>query len=164
MPANSPRVAQDVLQKFRIIVGAMQGHYQRIHTETTVSGAQLWFLQEVAAHPGITLGTIAQMLAVHQSTASNQLEKLVRKGLVTRVKNKADRRITHLELTEAGQALLASAPAPARGLLQEAVLTMDAAALARLDAALAELVTRLPNGDEDAHTPLAQLLHSGSIE
>ncbi|WP_187359975.1 MarR family winged helix-turn-helix transcriptional regulator [Chitinolyticbacter meiyuanensis] len=160
MPTATPETALAVLQQFRLVVSAMQGQYQRMHRQTGLSGAQLWFLQEIASEPGLTLGQVAQRLAIHQSTASNQLEKLVRRGLVLRNKQAVDRRVTRLQLTEAGHAALAASSGPARGLLQQTLLTMPEPELQMLHAALSALGQRLGPwlSEHDAHTPLATLL------
>ncbi|WP_018749492.1 MarR family winged helix-turn-helix transcriptional regulator [Chitiniphilus shinanonensis] len=161
-PVATEGSALAVIQHFRVIVAAMQGQYRSMHKQTGLSGAQLWFLREVAADPGLTLGQVAQRQAIHQSTASNQLEKLVRRGLVQRVKGEQDRRLTRLQLTEAGKAALAETPGPARGVLQELLLTMPQDELHQLDTALAAVVNRLePWLDHEhpaAQTPLATLL------
>ncbi|WP_169307473.1 MarR family winged helix-turn-helix transcriptional regulator [Chitiniphilus eburneus] len=154
-----------VLQHFRLIVAAMQGHYRSMYKQTGLSGAQLWFLREVAAEPGLTLGQVAQRQAIHQSTASNQLEKLVRRGLVQRIKGEEDRRLTRLQLTAAGLATLEETPGPPRGVLQELLVSMPHAELQQLDTALAGLVERLApwldQNDTAVKTPLAAMLEQG---
>ncbi|UXY17095.1 MarR family winged helix-turn-helix transcriptional regulator [Chitiniphilus purpureus] len=152
-----------VLQKFRLIIAAMQEQYRNMYRQSGLSGAQLWFLKEVGKEPGLTLGQVAQRLTIHQSTASNQLEKLARRGLVQRIKGDTDRRVTRLQLTPAGHAALGRVTGPTRGLLQETLLTLPRDELVRLDHSLAVLVQRLEpwldDADQAAHTPLASLLN-----
>jgi DNA-binding MarR family transcriptional regulator len=53
------------------------------------------------------VGTVADLLAVDQSTASRLVEQAVRAGYLTRDPGSEDRRRTRLTLTESGVALLA---------------------------------------------------------
>jgi DNA-binding MarR family transcriptional regulator len=53
--------------------------------------------------PGV--GDVAEQLAVDASTASRLAEQAVRAGYLTRAPGRADRRRTHLQLTDSGRAL-----------------------------------------------------------
>ena len=71
-----------ILQKFRIIVRAAQKYSQRVEKLLGVSGAQLWILKEIDMDPGLRVGEIAKRLAIHQTTTSNLLDVLEKKGMV----------------------------------------------------------------------------------
>ena len=59
-----------------------------------------------------------------------------------------DQRVVRLYLTEAGTALLARAPSPARGVLPEALRLLDPEALARLQGELDGLLLQIRDLDE----------------
>jgi DNA-binding MarR family transcriptional regulator len=147
-PAGAGSDALAVLQKFRYVIRAAQRHSQWIEGQTGLPGAQLWLLAEVNAEPGVRAGELARKMALHQSTASNLIERLVARGLVERLREPSDARIVRLGLTAAGERLLARAPEPARGLLPQVLQDLDAAALQRLAAGLDEVIVRVRALDE----------------
>lgn len=137
-----------VLQRFRILIRAAQKHSQWIEKQSGISGVQLWALQELAEAPGLRVGELAGRMALHQSTASNLVERLEQLGLARRERSSTDQRVVLLSVTDLGRATLAQAPAPARGLLPEALRHMAADDLQRLQAQLDVLLRQAQAMDE----------------
>lgn len=137
-----------VLQRFRILIRTAQRHSQWIERQSGVTGAQLWALQELFEAPGLRVGELAKRMALHQSTASNMIDKLESSGLVSKERTSADQRVVRLSLTDAGRDLLARAPSPARGVLPEALRLLDEEALARLQGELDGLLKQIKDLDE----------------
>jgi DNA-binding MarR family transcriptional regulator len=130
----------EVLVHFRTVVRAIRRHYQRVEQACGISGAQLWALAQLAEAPGLRVGELAQALAIHQSTASNLLDKLESAGLVSRRRSDEDLRVVRLHLTARGRRVLARAPRPRRGVLQQGLLDLPDASLRTLNRELATLV------------------------
>jgi hypothetical protein len=63
-----------------------------------------------------------------------------------------------LQVLPAGQAVLCLAPGPFAGVLPEALASLDAQTLERLDQDLAHLIAALHAGERAAGIPLAQML------
>lgn len=140
-PANRSGVSPlTVLQRFRVLIRAAQKHSQWIEKQSGISGAQLWALQELSETQGLRIGELAERMALHQSTASNLLDRLEQMGLVRRDRNHRDQRIVHVSVTPEGLRKLKSAPSPSRGLLPEALRQMDADDLAVLQQQLDRLL------------------------
>jgi DNA-binding MarR family transcriptional regulator len=59
-----------------------------------------------ASYPMVTIGDIAQALQVRQSSASLLVDRSVRRGLLDRREDPADRRRAIVQLTEEGQRVL----------------------------------------------------------
>jgi DNA-binding MarR family transcriptional regulator len=95
------------------------------------------------------VGQITARLAIAQTTTSNLLEGLVRKGYVVKTRDQEDARVVKLALSDAGVALLDAAPKPARGLLPEALAKLDVAGLASLNAGLQGLLESIDDLDEE---------------
>jgi DNA-binding MarR family transcriptional regulator len=131
---------REVLVHFRAVVRAIRRHYQQVEDACGISGAQLWALVHVDEAPGLRVGDLARTLAIHQSTASNMLDKLESAGLVARRRNDQDQRVVQLFITARGRRVLARAPRPLRGVLQQGLLDLPAESLARLNCELATLV------------------------
>lgn len=145
---NRPATPLSVLQRFRVLIRSAQRHSHWIEKHSGVTGAQLWAMQELSESPGLRVGDLAKRMALHQSTASNLIDKLESGGHLYKERQAADHRVVRLHLTESGAALLAAAPSPARGLLPEALRLMDEVALARLQGDLDTLLGYIHQVDE----------------
>ena len=138
------------LQGLRVVMRAAQRHSMQIEKQCGVSGAQLWVMQEIWEQPGLRMGELAARMSIHQTTASNLVEALVRKSHVRKVRDQPDQRVVSLSLTEQGLAVIAVAPQPARGLLPGALAQLDAASLMQLNAGLAALLAVVSPDDQQA--------------
>lgn len=137
-----------VLQRFRVLIRTAQRHSQWIERQSGVTGAQLWALQELAESPGLRVGELAVRMALHQSTASNMVDKLESGGMLRKERTSVDQRVVRLYLTDGGQDLLSRAPSPARGVLPEALRLLDEEALLRLQQELDGLLRQIKDMDE----------------
>lgn len=137
-----------VLQRFRVLIRTAQRHSQWIERQSGVTGAQLWALQELSEAPGLRVGELANRMALHQSTASNMVDRLETGKLLRKERTSVDQRVVRLYLTEEGEALLRRAPSPARGVLPEALRLLDEEALSRLQGELDVLLRQIKNLDE----------------
>ena len=129
-----------VLKQFRIVIRNIKTQYLDIQRATGVSGAQLWTLCVIADNPGLKAGELARALAIHQSTASNLLDRLSQLGYIERRREDTDQRVVTIHLTPAGHAVVKNAPQPAIGLLQNALLSLSDERLAGLQQHLGELI------------------------
>ncbi|HJU70998.1 MAG TPA: MarR family transcriptional regulator, partial [Paucimonas sp.] len=93
--------------------------------------------------PGLRVGEIADRMAIHQTTVSNLLDALEKRGLVLKARDPEDQRAVKLSLSDQGRKLLESAPKPARGLLPEALQQMAPEQLAQLDRGLQDLLSSI---------------------
>ncbi len=147
-----------VLQKFRLIFKSVKKHFQWVETETGVSGSQLWALAQIAAAPGLRVTELARALVIHQSTASNLIDKLAQRKLLRRERTSADQRVVLLYLTACGQAVVAKAPRPFAGVLPDALARLPHADLCALDALLKALAQLMRVRDASGRrTPLADI-------
>jgi len=107
------QLSLQVLKKFRVIYGSIRQHFREIEQTCGVTGSQLWILQEVTKTPGIGVSELADRLSIHQSTASQLVEKLVGRQLIIKERSKEDQRRVGLWLTPDAAILLKKAPGPA---------------------------------------------------
>jgi DNA-binding MarR family transcriptional regulator len=146
-PAPASRSRRDaaarVLRRFRVVFSAVRNHFRGLESTVGISGAQVWALSQVAAHPGMGVGQLARAMDVHQSTASNLVRALIEAGMVASERSTADQRAVHLHATAKGLKLLAGAPAPFVGVLPDALRRLDHATLERLDGDLEQVIREL---------------------
>jgi len=147
-PAPAAASHMEALKKLRIVIRAAQRHSTWIEKQCGVSGAQLWVMQELSDAPGLRVGELAMKLAMHQTTTSNLVDILARRGLVIKKRDQHDQRVVRLTLSSEGKKLLKAAPQPTRGLLPEALRHLDQAHLQELDSGLQALLDLLDATDE----------------
>lgn len=151
-------VRVEVLQKFREVFSAVRFHFDEVSKQLGVTGTELWAMWELQQNPSQRVSDLAARLSVRQSTVSNLIERLENLGLASRVREDADRRVVRLKLTAEGRRILRRAPAPARGVLPDALEQLAQQDLERLRDALgmllSQIATRVPGADK---TPLSDL-------
>ena len=145
---TSPRaekmdLALGVLGKFREVFRAAKVHFGTVHISVGVSGAQLWALWELHREPGLRVTELALRLSLRQSTVSNLIEQLAQSKHLKRKRNDADQRVVRLYLTASGRKLVDNAPQPARGVLPDALESLDAKTLKKLDIQLRTLLSAM---------------------
>lgn len=148
--------AAQVLRRFRLVFNAVKTHFQRVEKKAGIGGAQLWALSIIGARSGIGVTGLARAMDVHQSTASNLVKGLIDRELVTAAKDGPDRRTVQLRVLPAGTRVLKRAPGPFAGVLPQALASLDASTLARLDADLGLLIGALGADERGANIPLGQ--------
>lgn len=146
-----------MLRQFRVVFNSVKTHFRQVERDAGLGGAQLWALSVIAQSPGIGVTELARALDIHQSTASNLVRTLTGRGLVAAAREGQDRRSVALRALPAADAVLQRAPLPFAGVLPDALASLDAATLARLEQDLGRLIEVLQADTESAQVPLAQL-------
>jgi len=95
----------------------LQSTSKRMESTLGVTGPQRLVVRLVGRFPGITAGTLAQILHVHPSTLTGVLKRLEKRGLLERKSDPLDGRKALFALTEAGRAL----DVPSTGTVESAV-------------------------------------------
>jgi DNA-binding MarR family transcriptional regulator len=114
------------LNSLRRMVRAIRVSSRAAEDSLKISGAQLFVLQQLAAHPAASLGELAARTLTHQSSVSVVVSRLVARRLVARRASFADGRRIELSLTATGRALLARAPVLAQARLLQALRALPA--------------------------------------
>lgn len=107
-----------VLISLRKIIRAIDLHSKHIERESGLTGPQLLVMQLVATYGEVTAGVIARDISLSQATVTSIIDRLERKQLLRRERNKDDKRKVMVTLTDAGSIALAQAPT----LLQESFI------------------------------------------
>jgi len=134
---------QQALDAFRRIVQALRAADRAGKRRAGLSTAQLFALQQIAAHPGASINDVAALTFTHQSSVSVVTQRLVAKRLVAKVAASHDRRRQRLAPTAAGKRVLQRAPQAVQERLIAAIASLkpaDRRALARSLSDVARLV------------------------
>ncbi len=155
--AQEPVTPAQVLRRFRVVFNAVRTHFRDMEKQVGLGGAQVWALSIIKAHPGIGMGGIAQNMEIHQSTASNLIKALQKRGLIEMTKASEDRRNVCLKILPEGTALLKKVSGPFEGVLPVALSELKESTLKRLDKDLSELIVLLKADESAEEVPLASI-------
>jgi DNA-binding MarR family transcriptional regulator len=153
----APTPSTRVLRQFRVVFNAIKTHFRNVEKAAGIGGSQLWALSVIQQHPGIGVNGLAGKMDIHQTTASNLVKTLLAQGLIEQAKSSTDRRMVTMTLSPAGERSLEKAPMPFAGVLPDALASIDAATLIRLEHDLDILIAALEAGNAGADTPLSDL-------
>ncbi|MEI4235094.1 MarR family winged helix-turn-helix transcriptional regulator [Roseovarius sp. D22-M7] len=138
------------LVALRRILRATEIYGRKLANAAGLTAVQFRVLQIVAERGNCTATEIAHKMRVSQATVTSLVDKLVKRGVVTREKSKTDRRQTHIIITKSGRDLVTHAP---DALQQRYVRNFEALAdweQAQLVASLERVATMLDAADLDA--------------
>lgn len=77
-----------------------------IRLKLSLSAFELLALMISGKHQAVTMSSLAQGMSVPMSTATGIVDRMVKKGLLERVRSEEDRRIVTVSLTESGKELI----------------------------------------------------------
>src|SRR5262245_41388371 len=101
--------ALDVLELMRVIWAldhALHSRSKAMASALGVTGPQRFVLRLVQRTPGISSGALANHIHLHPSTLTGVLQRLERRGLLVRRRDRADARRVLLQLTSKGRRML----------------------------------------------------------
>ncbi len=138
------------LDALRRIVRALGTSARTAERTAGITGAQLHVLAQLSDASASSLNELAARTFTHQSTVSVVVDRLVRRGLVTRTRSAEDARRVVLALTPAGRGVLRRAPPPAQTQLIQALERLRAPQSRALALALGRVVRRMGLSDGPA--------------
>jgi DNA-binding MarR family transcriptional regulator len=121
------RDGASALDSMRRIVRALGISARTAERSIGITGAQLFVLRVLDAHPAQSLNELAMLTFTHQSTVSVIVDRLVSRGFVTRLRSDTDGRRVVLALTAAGRRTLRHAPPPTQMRLITAINSLPPA-------------------------------------
>ncbi len=134
MSSFDPRLL-DLAQEFRESLRLGVYMFRRLDPEGDLTAAQLSLLSMISAG-GLRVGEIAKNLGIKVPSATEQIIKLERAGLVTREQDPDDSRAVQVVITEAGTAAVASANQRRNAMVAELLQDLSQDEIEHLAAAL----------------------------
>jgi len=101
----------------RRVVQMVHGYSKRAEHVAGLTGPQLWAIKVLAESAPIMVSDLARRMYLHPSTVIGILDRLEARGLVTRTRSAADRRVVTVGLTRSGKETVKKVPVVAQGLL-----------------------------------------------
>lgn len=142
MQEKSKQIAE-IVDNLRRVFQVVHGQSKRAERETGLTSPQLWTIKVVAEAECIRVSDLARRIYLHPATTVGILDRLEKKGLVSRTRSQEDRRVVHVRLTQEGLAIVEKSPQVAQGLLVAGLEKLSAQNLKNIDDGLGQMVAIL---------------------
>ena len=103
---------QEVLVALRRVIRATDLHSKHLSKTTGLTTPQILLLQTIRDKGEVNIGELAHEISLSQATVTTILDRLVKRGLVYRVRSKEDKRKVHAYLTDEAIDVLKESPIP----------------------------------------------------
>jgi len=111
------RFIAEIMQYLRRVFKAIQLYSEQVQKEFGVTGPQLWALRIIYDEGQLSMGTLSEKMYLHMSTVSGIIDRLEKKRYVERNRDREDRRVIRISLTQGGKQIVQKAPEAAQGRL-----------------------------------------------
>ncbi len=116
-PRSRRRDVSEIVNTVRLLQGVGQRQSREFVRQYRITGQQLGVLRIVALSPRVSLGEVSERMYLHLSTVSGIVDRLEKRGYVTRERSDEDRRVVHLNVTADGRRVIKRTPLAGMGLL-----------------------------------------------
>jgi DNA-binding MarR family transcriptional regulator len=110
-----------ILQSLRRIIRAVSLYSHRLVATYNITAPQLICLLTIVQEGPLNPSALSKRVFLSPSTVVGILDRLEEKGLITRQRDRRDRRVINVQATDWGQDLVARAPSPLPTALAEAL-------------------------------------------
>jgi len=107
---ESPSVCEDVLIALRRIIQSVDLHSKHLEKEFGLTGPQLTVLRTISTSGELSASQLSKAISLSQATVTGILDRLERRGLISRRRSLSDRRCVMVEISAQGEHLLKTAP------------------------------------------------------
>lgn len=145
-----------ILDNLRRVFQVINEQSKKIERDTGITGPQLWALKIICQNEPISVKGIAAKMYLNPATVVGILDRIELKGLVSRKREKSDKRFVKVELTVAGKELIRNAPEIAQNRIVEGLGELSPTKLRYISEGLEQLV-RLLDAQEIKPRPMLSL-------
>jgi len=112
MKPENEAVIQGLVGSVRKLVRAVYIDSQKMSKQFGLTGPQSAVLRLLVSRGALSSAAVSRLLYVTPSNITGIIDRLVKKGLVERIRKDGDRRVALITLTETGRALSSTLPDP----------------------------------------------------
>lgn len=150
--------AQDqVLISLRQIIRATDLYSRRLSKTVGLTAPQLLLLSAIRDLGAVSVSQLSAAVSLSSATVTTIIDRLVSRNLVERRRSEQDKRVVHTILTEAGLAMVESAPTPLQDLFGQRFDALEDWEQSMIVAALQRVASMMNAEDIDA----SPMLHVG---
>ena len=114
-----------ILQSLRKIIQAIDLHSKKLTAQHHITTPQLVCLLSIIENKSISVASLAKSIHLSPSTVVGVLDRLENKKLITRKRDKVDRRVVKLYPTASGKKFAKNAPSPLQDKLSNSLLELS---------------------------------------
>jgi DNA-binding MarR family transcriptional regulator len=100
----------EIMDNIRRVFQVVNEQSKRVERETGLTGPQVWAIKVIAEHGNIRVSDLAKNMYLHPTTVVGIIDRLEKRGLVSRLRSQEDRRVVDVALTDEGRSLVESSP------------------------------------------------------
>jgi len=152
---STSRYDERILRALRRIIRAVDFYSRQLSMRHSLTGPQLICLRQLKQHGELTPGQLARAVSLSPATISGILDRLERRGYLTRKRRAEDKRQVLVALTKAGMELVDRTPLPLQERFIQRLAELPEARQAEIDRVLQRIVTMMEAEEIDAAPVLA---------
>ncbi|MBU1319066.1 MAG: MarR family transcriptional regulator [candidate division Zixibacteria bacterium] len=149
-----------ILRSLRRIIRAVDIYSGKLKSQHQITGPQLICLLAIVEKGPLTATALAKSVHLSSSTMVGILDRLEKKELIHRTRDKKDRRQVNVVATESGMRLARNAPSPLQDGLARALSKLSDLEQATIALSLRRIVDLMEVNDFDA----APILETGQLD
>nr|WP_301288476.1 MarR family transcriptional regulator [Natronospira proteinivora] len=139
----------------RRIIRAVDLYSRQLSVRHSLTGPQLVCMRQLVSGGAMTPGQLAREISLSPATISGILDRLERRGYLTRERRPEDKRQVLVQLTEDGRTVAENTPLPLHERFTERLSQLPETRQAEIDRVLQEVVTMMEAEEIDAAPLLA---------
>ena len=150
---------ESILRSLRRIIRGVALYNKHLASHYDITGPQLVCLRYLSLMAPTTPSRLASAASLSKATITGIVDRLEKRGLVTRDRSTTDKRKVDLRLTEAGKELVFTAPPPLQERFARNLRVLRRGQQAQLDRMLNQIVLMMEVKDIDA-APILDTAHA----
>ncbi|MBF9002807.1 MULTISPECIES: MarR family winged helix-turn-helix transcriptional regulator [Vibrio] len=103
-------IHEEVLVSIRQIIRAIDLRSKKLNKDFGLTSPQLLLMRAIKQSPKLTIRQLSKETNMSQATATSILDRLEKRGFITRQRDTVDKRKVHAVITEPGETILNKAP------------------------------------------------------
>lgn len=141
---NLEEFGDHVLKLFPQLLKEISRHESNYLTKGKISYPQFWALDYLLHHDQCKMNKLTKFMMVSFSTASGMVDRMVKSGLVVRIRGEEDRRTVLLSITTKGKNILKEVYAQKRKAMMGLFSSLSSRERAEYIGILEKLVKKIP--------------------
>jgi DNA-binding MarR family transcriptional regulator len=152
---------ESILRALRRIIRAVDLYSRQLSIRHSLTGPQLVCLRQLLQSGAMTPGQLAREVSLSPATISGILDRLEKRGYLTRTRRPEDKRQVLVELTASGESLVERTPLPLHERFTRRLAELPESRQSEIDRVLQQVVEMMEAEEIDAAPLLANWPSAG---
>ena len=142
---GTPDYQKRIIYGLRQLTRKLDAHSRQLLSEYDITMPQVICLDELKEKGVMTVGVLASNIHLSASTTVGIVDRLEKKGFLTRTRDQVDRRSVFIEITESGREFITKSPYMLHNKLEQNLTELDEAEKIRIANSIDSLLLILSN-------------------